>query len=161
MRNVAMELRSSVSLFVVNSEKHLENLLRRQGIASAYPELLNSKGDIFNKRVWLHGGPGVGKTVIAAHLIHNIDIQNTRENNPDRITLSFFCSLGQCTIRHILCTFIHQLCALNLRYIYNFIANRHKGTLFRSETTSVRDEIGEHELKRFIDSLLRCYSQAT
>ena len=62
-------------------------------------------------RLWLHGNPGTGKSVLAAFLIEQIEQIQTKHDSQDQIVLSYFCkAVGSEKDKavHVIMEFIRQ-----------------------------------------------------
>lgn len=166
---VGPELRSRVSLFVVDSKKLLRTL-REQRINGScnwirnYPAvsdwiapIYTQTGELTGQRLWLCGEADSGKSIVVAHIISELEALQSS----DEITLYFFCGFQQCTMRHIICSLIGQLCAPNLKFIYGFTRDALDDLLFRSNNPKdTREQVDTSELTDILVTLLRCVSKA-
>ena len=113
----------------------------------------NAYDDVSNRRLWLHGGPGTGKSTVAAYLIH----ETQHHQSQDEVVIYFFCNYHDATKRAILpilCTLITQL--MESKSVYRHVVQNMMDHVL---TKGKNWKFGIREMeKRFIELLL-CYTK--
>lgn len=134
---------------------------RMEGTCSwtkAHPLLgdwLGSKyGDIDTRRLWLHGGPGTGKSTVSAYLI----LQTQQHQSEDEVVIYFFCNYHDATkraIMPILCSLITQL--MESKSVYRSVV---QSMMDHVLTKGSNWKFGLREMKKRFIQLLGCYTKA-